>query len=153
MNSNFPLILFSLSSEETFNIAKHLSAKFKGGELIILEGELGMGKTVFAKGIAAGLGIDPNDITSPSFLIINEHHGKLKFFHIDLYRLKDTQEIEDLGIRDLLEIGAVIVVEWGEKLPFFYKKGGLCIKFFDMGENSRRIVISKAEDNLSHLEH
>lgn len=118
-----------------------------------MEGELGMGKTIFAKGIAAGLGIDPDDITSPSFLIINEHQGKLKFFHIDLYRLKNAQEIEDLGIRDLLEIGAVIVVEWGEKLPLFYKKGGINIRFFDMGEESRKIVISKAEQNLPPEEH
>jgi tRNA threonylcarbamoyladenosine biosynthesis protein TsaE len=153
MNSDFPATLFSLSPKETFQIAKRLSLKFKGGELIILEGELGMGKTIFTKGIAAGLGIDPNDITSPSFLIINEHQGSLKLYHIDLYRLKDAQEIEDLGIRDLLEIGAVIVIEWGERLPHYFRRGGIHITFFDMGEDSRKIVISKAEDNLAAEEH
>ncbi len=153
MNNDFPVTLFSLSAEETFNIGKNFSSKFKGGELIILEGELGMGKTILTKGIAAGLAIDPNDITSPSFLIINEHQGKLKLYHIDLYRLKNAQEIEDLGIRDLLEIGAVIVIEWGEKLPLYFKRGGIHIKFYDMGEDSRKIVISKAENNLTIEEH
>ncbi len=153
MSNAFPATLFSLSPKETFNIAKSLSAKLKGGELIILEGELGMGKTVFAKGIAAGLGIDPNDITSPSFLIINEHQGRLKLYHIDLYRLKDAREMEDLGIRDLLEIGAVIVIEWGERLPYYFKQGGIHVTFSDMGEDSRKIVIARAEDNLSTEEH
>lgn len=153
MDNDLPLTLFSLSPEETFHLGKKLGSRLKGGDLILLEGDLGMGKTIFAKGIASGLGIDPNDITSPSFIIINEHQGKLRLFHIDLYRVKEIQEIEDLGIRDLLEMEAVMVIEWGEKLPDHYRRGGIKIKFFDMGKNSRKIIITKAEDLSSHKDH
>ncbi len=145
---NFPMknelacTIFSLSPEETFRIGKSFGSRLKGGELIILEGDLGMGKTVMAKGIASALGIDPDDVSSPSFTIINEHRGKLLFIHIDLYRINNDEEVEALGIRDILELNAVVAVEWGEKLPSFYRKNGITITILDMGEDSRKITIS-----------
>jgi len=142
MKNESSCTIFSLSPEETFKIGKSFGSRLKGGELIILEGELGMGKTVLAKGIASALGIDPDDVNSPSFTLVNEHKGDLRLFHIDLYRIKDPEEVEELGIRDIVEIGAVVVVEWGEKLPSMYKKEGLTIRISDMGEESRKIIFS-----------
>lgn len=142
MKNSSPSIIYSLSAEETFQFGKSLGSKLKGGELIVLEGELGMGKTVLAKGIASGLSIDPDEVCSPSFLIVNQHEGRLKLFHIDLYRIKNEEEIEEIGIRDILEIGGVVVVEWGEKLPRFYRKGAITIRISDMSHDSRKILIS-----------
>ncbi len=142
MKNELSCTIFSLSAEETFKIGRSFGTRLKGGELIILEGDLGMGKTVMAKGIASALGIDPDDVSSPSFTIINEHRGRLLFIHIDLYRINNDEEVEALGIRDILDLNAVVAVEWGEKLPPFYKKNGITISISDMGEDSRKITIS-----------
>ena len=109
-------IYASASENETFEIAKRLAESFQGKEVVFLMGELGAGKTVFAKGIAAGLGLeDVNQVSSPSFTLVNIHQAKYPVFHIDLYRLGKNSEIEDLGWEDYLDRG-VIIVEWAEKL-------------------------------------
>ena len=106
------------SEEETFLLAKSLAKNFKGREVVLLEGELGAGKTVFAKGMAAGLGLkDVHQVCSPSYTLINIYQAKYPIFHIDLYRLSNDSEIMDLGWEDYLGQG-VIFVEWAEKLKF-----------------------------------
>jgi tRNA threonylcarbamoyladenosine biosynthesis protein TsaE len=104
------------SERETFLIAKKLAESFEGREVVLLIGELGAGKTVFAKGIAAGLGLeDIHQVCSPSFTLVNIYQAKFLIYHIDLYRLGKESEIEDLGWEDYLDRG-VIIVEWAEKL-------------------------------------
>ncbi|GBC82418.1 tRNA threonylcarbamoyladenosine biosynthesis protein TsaE [bacterium HR10] len=106
------------SPEETRALAERLTCDLDAPALFLLIGELGTGKTVFAKGLAAGLGIDPDEVTSPSFTLINLHHGRWPFYHIDLYRLDDPRAIvEHLGLREILAAPAVIAIEWGEKIP------------------------------------
>lgn len=106
------------SEKETFLLAEKLARGFKGTEVVLLVGELGAGKTIFAKGIAAGLGVsDVHQVCSPSFTLINIYQGKYTVYHIDLYRLSKSTEIADLGWEDYLGQG-VIVVEWAEKIPF-----------------------------------
>ncbi len=106
------------SEEETFRLAEELAATFSGHEIVLLTGDLGAGKTVFAKGLAAGLGVpDPREVCSPSYCLVNVHRGRGAVFHIDLYRLSDAAEIADLGWEDFLGEG-VVIVEWAEKLPF-----------------------------------
>jgi len=109
--------LYSSGSEqETFRIAEKLSASFQGDEVVLLYGELGSGKTVFAKGIAAGLGIgDPNNVRSPSYVLVNIYQAKYPIYHIDLYRLQSEEEIYDLGWEDYLG-GGILIVEWAEKM-------------------------------------
>jgi tRNA threonylcarbamoyladenosine biosynthesis protein TsaE len=108
--------LKSSSERETFLIAKRLAESFEGEEVVFLIGELGAGKTIFAKGIAAGLGMeDVHQVCSPSFTLVNIYQSKFPIFHIDLYRLAEESEIEDIGWEDYLGRG-VIIVEWGEKL-------------------------------------
>ncbi|KKN27281.1 hypothetical protein LCGC14_0866170 [marine sediment metagenome] len=106
------------SERETFLLAKKLARDFKGQEVVFLIGELGAGKTIFAKGIAAGLGLkDVHQVCSPTYTLINIYEAKYSIFHIDLYRLGENAEILDLGLEDYLGQG-IIVVEWAEKMKF-----------------------------------
>jgi tRNA threonylcarbamoyladenosine biosynthesis protein TsaE len=106
------------SEEETFCLARDMAREFKGHEVVLLIGELGAGKTTFVRGIAAGLGLkDLNEVCSPSFTILNIYQAKALIFHFDLYRLEREADIFDLGWEDYLDRG-VVLVEWGERLPF-----------------------------------
>ena len=106
------------SERETFLLAKKLAKDFRGQEVVFLIGELGAGKTIFAKGIAAGLGLkDVHQVCSPSYTLINIYEAKYPIFHIDLYRLGKNAEILDLGLEGHLGQG-IIVVEWAEKIKF-----------------------------------
>ena len=110
--------ILTRSEEETFEFAKRLAGTFRGTEIVLLEGELGAGKTVFAKGLAAGLGVaDTNRVCSPSYTLVNVYQGRSPVFHIDLYRLDKGREVEDLGWEDFVGEG-VVIVEWAEKIPF-----------------------------------
>jgi len=109
-------VLKSSSERETFLLAKKLAESFEGREVVFLIGELGAGKTIFAKGIAAGLGLeDVHQVCSPSFMLVNIYQAKFPIYHIDLYRLEKASEIEAVGWEDYLDQG-VVVVEWGEKI-------------------------------------
>jgi tRNA threonylcarbamoyladenosine biosynthesis protein TsaE len=106
------------SERETFLLAKNLAKGFKGKEIVLLIGELGAGKTIFAKGIASGLGLkDVHQVCSPSYTIINIYQARYPIFHIDLFRLGENSEIQDLGLEDYLGEG-VVIVEWAEKIKF-----------------------------------
>ena len=110
--------VISQSEEETFNLAKTLAREFRGREVVLLSGELGAGKTIFAKGIAAGLGLKEHHLVcSPSFTILNIYEARFPIYHFDLYRLEKSAEIQDLGWEDYLDRG-VVIVEWGERIPF-----------------------------------
>jgi tRNA threonylcarbamoyladenosine biosynthesis protein TsaE len=111
-------VIVTRSEQETFRLARVLARNFRGCEVVLLIGELGAGKTVFAKGIAAGLGLkDPAPVCSPSFTLLNVYQAKFPIFHFDLYRLEKGAEVEELGLEDYLDRG-VVIVEWGEKIPF-----------------------------------
>ena len=135
--------VFSLSEEETLDLGRGLGRALKGGELLLLEGDLGYGKTVFARGIAQALGIPQEEVSSPSFTLVHEYRGgRFPLFHIDLYRLESPDdEVGALGIEEILAVGGVVLVEWGERLPPFLKRGAMTIRFHDVGEGSRRIEI------------
>jgi tRNA threonylcarbamoyladenosine biosynthesis protein TsaE len=128
------------SGDETFELARKMGAGFKGAEVVLLIGELGAGKTVFAKGIAAGAGVDdPRRVSSPSFTLVNIYEGRVPIFHIDLYRLEREAEIADLGWEDMLGQG-IVVVEWAEKLPF--PVDGIVVRIESAGDDERRITIA-----------
>jgi len=130
------------SERETFLLAKKLARGFKGKEVVLLKGELGTGKTVFAKGLAAGLGLkDFHQVCSPSYTLINIYQAKYPIFHIDLYRLGKETEIMDLGWEDYLGQG-VIIVEWAEKLRFGQDAIRVTIRTGKQGQ--RRITIGVA---------
>jgi tRNA threonylcarbamoyladenosine biosynthesis protein TsaE len=105
------------SEDETAGAALELGATLSAGDVVLLFGDLGAGKTAFVRGLAEGLGIDPSEVTSPTFTLVQEYRGgRLPLVHVDLYRVDNTQEIDDLGLD---EIGAdgVLTIEWAEKLP------------------------------------
>ena len=129
------------SEQETFELSRTLGEYLKGDEVVLLTGELGAGKTVFTKGIAAGLGIeDVNQVCSPSFTLINIYRARVPIIHIDLYRLNSEDEIADLGWEDYLG-QAVIVVEWGEKMN--YESSSIHVNLEVEHNLSRKITIEK----------
>jgi len=137
--NNSKTVHTSASENETFELAKRLAESFQGQEVVFLTGELGAGKTVFAKGIAAGLGLeDVNQVCSPSFTLVNIYQAKYPVFHIDLYRLGENSEIEDLGWEDYLDSG-VIIVEWAEKLKMELEAIEISIEV--LNDEKRKITI------------
>ena len=139
-----PSTLFSLSEDETLEIGRGVGRVLKGGELVVLEGDLGYGKTVFARGIAVALGVAPEEVSSPSFTLVHEYRGgRLPMFHVDLFRLeRPEEEVGGLGIEEILAAGGVVLVEWGERLPPYLRRDALVVRLHDVGEGSRRIEIA-----------
>jgi tRNA threonylcarbamoyladenosine biosynthesis protein TsaE len=106
----------SESEEETAAIARRLAPTLSAGDAVLLYGDLGAGKTAFVRGLAEGLRIDPAQVTSPTFTLVNEYRGgRLTLVHADLYRLDDAREIDDLGLDEIAATG-VLAIEWAEKL-------------------------------------
>jgi len=105
------------SEEETIALGERIAHLLPPRALVLLIGELGAGKTTLAKGIVKGLGAaDPEEVSSPTFTLIHEY-GEGRVFHIDLYRLDRASEVEALGLDELMEANAVMLVEWGERFP------------------------------------
>ena len=112
------------SPEQTMHLGRICGAMLPPGSVIALIGDLGSGKTVFVKGVAQGVGvIDEKEITSPSFVLVNEYQGRLPITHVDLYRLHHRREVEDLGWEELISSSGVTLIEWAEKvLPLLPKE-------------------------------
>lgn len=104
--------LITRSTEETYALAQKIAQELNGGEVILLNGTLGAGKTTFTKGLALALGVKKT-VVSPTFTIIKEYEGeKLHLYHIDMYRLEDDDELEELGVEELYREDSVVVIEW-----------------------------------------
>lgn len=103
------------SAEETEALGKKIGSNLKGDEVIALFGGLGMGKTAFVRGLAEGLGIDPNEVSSPTFAIVHEHEGKTMLYHFDMYRVESWDDLYSTGFFDYIGNG-VIVTEWSENI-------------------------------------
>jgi len=128
------------SAEETFVLAKNIAAQLRGGEIFLLTGDLGTGKTVFVKGLAAGLGIEPMDVTSPTFTLVNIHEGRLRLYHIDLYRL-DAGTHHGLGLEEIFDDEkSVTAVEWAERLDAV-PSGAIPVEMIYVSDAERRIRI------------
>ena len=132
----------SRSQQETFELGYRIGQGLERPGIFLLEGSLGAGKTVFAKGLICGLGqANPDDVTSPSFTLVNEYQLRFKVFHIDLYRLDKVQDLQSLYLEEILSESAVVVVEWAEKLGKQARAGAICVKMEDLGGETRRIEI------------
>jgi len=135
----------SRSADETFLFGRQAGEQASGGDILLLSGPLGAGKTVFVKGFASALGIDPEDITSPSFTLVNPYEGRFRLYHIDLYRLDEgvsaayAVDLDEL----LMDAQAIIVIEWAERLGQYRLPPGVWrIMIAGDGEEERRISIS-----------
>ncbi len=111
------MIHTTASEAETADIGRALASRLSPGDVVLLYGDLGAGKTAFVRGLAEGLGIAADEVSSPTFTLVQEYRGgRLPLFHVDLYRLNDPREIDDLGLDELTADG-VLAIEWAEKLP------------------------------------
>ena len=131
---------------ETFALGQQIGAQLNGGEVLLLNGPLGAGKTVFVKGLAAAFDIDPEEVTSPSFTLVNPYMGRLPLFHIDLYRLDEgAAAAHAVDLDELLtDERAVIVIEWAERLRNYPLTTDVWrITILGDGEAARRISISQ----------
>jgi tRNA threonylcarbamoyladenosine biosynthesis protein TsaE len=108
---------FAQSESETRAAGRALASQISPGTIVLLYGDLGAGKTVFVRGLAEGLGLDPEAVSSPTFTIVQEYRGPaVTLQHVDLYRLS-PREVEDLALEDLLSPSTVMAIEWAERLP------------------------------------
>jgi tRNA threonylcarbamoyladenosine biosynthesis protein TsaE len=139
----------SSSPEETFNYGYQIGARLEGGEILLLSGPLGAGKTLFVKGICAALGIDEEDVTSPSFTLVNPYAGRLQLYHIDLYRLDEgATAAHAVDLDELLaDERAVIVIEWAERMGNYPLPGNVWrIGISGDGDAPRRIAVARMKN-------
>ena len=135
---------YSHNEAETEAIGARLAAALSPGAVVAYLGDLGMGKTVFTRGLAAGLGYKGR-VTSPTFAIVNEYEGgRLPLFHFDMYRLASDDDLWDIGWEDYLERGGVCAVEWSENVPEAMA-GALTVSIEKLGDTDRKISIEGGE--------
>jgi tRNA threonylcarbamoyladenosine biosynthesis protein TsaE len=143
MTDTAALVVQLRTRGDTRRIGRRLAECLAPGDLIVLEGELGAGKTFFVRAIARGLGVPAAvRVTSPTFDLLHELPGRLPILHADLYRLSDAGELRELGLIDRIEEGAVVLVEWGERFAEALATGGLHAVFTLDAEGGRSCAIS-----------
>lgn len=133
--------IFSDSVRDTVRLGAIIAKNVKKGDILCFYGQLGSGKTVLAKGIAKGLKIKEDDIVSPTFVLIREYKGKIPFYHFDLYRLQNGEDLAVLGYEEYFYAEGLSIIEWAERLKSILPKGHLKVKFYIRGKNKRRIEL------------
>jgi tRNA threonylcarbamoyladenosine biosynthesis protein TsaE len=137
------LISYSASESETRAIAVRLAADLAAGSVLLLSGDLGAGKTAFVRGLAEGLGISSDDVTSPTFTLVHEYRGgRLPLIHVDLYRL-DRADLDEIGLDEDLAAHGVVAIEWAERLTRRIP-GAVSVAIADQGGDRRSINITTA---------
>ena len=142
--------LTSRSPEWTQRFGKELGLLVQAGDVILLTGNLGAGKTCLTQGIAWGLDIG-GYARSPSFVVVNEYKGRLPMYHIDLYRLDNIAEIIDLGLDDYLYGKGLCVVEWADKAPGLMPIQNMLIKIDFLGDNERKLELTARGDRYKDM--
>lgn len=136
------MIIESFCYEQTFELGKKLGQKALKGDIYCIKGDLGVGKTVFTKGVATGLGIK-EDITSPTFTIVNVYEGKFTLYHFDVYRIGSIEQMEDIGYEEMFFGDGICIIEWAEIVKEIIPKEAIWIeiqKDFNKGEDYRKIT-------------
>ena len=136
------VLTINLTGEKsTIELGAKIAELLAPSDVLALCGPLGAGKTRFVKGVAEGLGIDPDQVVSPTFKIIDEHFGRLNLYHMDFYRLQNAEEAEEIGIEDYFESDGVCAVEWADRLKSMLPRSAVRIHFEISGDDDRRLVI------------
>lgn len=130
------------SPEETLALGKKLAESLAQNDILLLEGDLGVGKTVFTKGLAEGLGI-LRTVKSPTFNIVKEYEGRLKLYHFDLYRIEDPEELFEIGFEGYLTAGGVCIIEWPQIAEEYLPAEVTHILIERSGENTRCITVER----------
>jgi tRNA threonylcarbamoyladenosine biosynthesis protein TsaE len=134
----------STSEAQTIAFGRQLGAHLQAGDVLLLLGSFGMGKTHLTKGIAAGLGADLNDVNSPSFVLINEYmadaaHNHMPIYHVDLYRIETEHALSTVGLEQCLDGDGVCVIEWAERAKGWLPPDQIVVEFAEEGPNTRRL--------------
>ena len=134
--------MISQSEEQTFATAQDLARKLRLPAHILLYGDLGAGKTLFTKGLAAGFGLtDVDEVASPTFTLVNQYHGPVRIYHIDLYRI-ETGALDGLGLDEIFDDpNAAVIVEWAERLGNFETPGATRVFLSYVDDHSRKIEV------------
>ena len=144
-----PEIVATTSEHDTYALGRKLGETLVPGTFVLLHGDLGAGKTAFVRGMASGLGADPGEVSSPTFVLIQHYKGRIPLTHVDLYRLDSGAAVDDLGLEEMAS-GGVVAIEWAERLPES-PDGSITVKIEDTGGDTRRIVIDYCENDSGSL--
>jgi tRNA threonylcarbamoyladenosine biosynthesis protein TsaE len=139
------------SANDTVKFGRKFGSQLKGGEVIALVGPLGAGKTHLIKGIVAGLGAEDaaNEVTSPTFVLVNEYAGRLEVYHMDAYRLDSIAQFEQIGFDDYCHPGSVVLIEWADKIEQALAGiNYIRIELSHLGPTARRICITSAPEYI-----
>ena len=143
------MIIETNSEKETFELGKKIGENAKAGQIYTLTGDLGVGKTVFTQGLAAGLGIT-EPVNSPTFTIVQEYHeGRLPLYHFDVYRIADVSEMDEIGYEEYFFSDGVCLIEWGTLIEELLPDSTITItieKDLQKGFDYRKITISNGEE-------
>jgi tRNA threonylcarbamoyladenosine biosynthesis protein TsaE len=132
------------SEEETRKLGEFFAAQLPSRGVVLLIGNLGAGKTTLVKGIVEGLRVaDADDVSSPTYTLVHEYGDPVRLYHVDLYRLETMAEVLGIGMEDLLESRALVLIEWGERFPAIMPPSRTEIRISRLGENSRRVEVAK----------
>jgi tRNA threonylcarbamoyladenosine biosynthesis protein TsaE len=143
-----PRIYHTQSEEATIALGEALAAELPSKALVLLIGNLGAGKTTLAKGIVKGLKEgEPDDVSSPTFTLIHEYGSSV--YHVDLYRLDTAAQVASLGLEEIFDRPAVVLIEWGERFPELMPKERIEIRLRSTGEDSREIEVSTYPETAS----
>jgi tRNA threonylcarbamoyladenosine biosynthesis protein TsaE len=129
------------SVRETEDLAAELAGAFRGGEVVLLSGELGAGKTAFVRGLARGVGADPEEVASPTFVLLTCYPGRLTLHHADLYRIGAGGEDRDLGLEELPGPNGILAIEWAERLSWVPWPSPIRVALAHAGGDARRVTI------------
>ncbi|MAX18260.1 MAG: tRNA (adenosine(37)-N6)-threonylcarbamoyltransferase complex ATPase subunit type 1 TsaE [Chloroflexi bacterium] len=140
----------SYSPEDTHKIGRWIGAKAQSGDVLLLVGDLGTGKTTLTQGILWGLG-GAEYARSPTFVLVNEYPARLTMYHMDLYRLNSIEEIEDLGLDDYLYGNDLCVVEWADKAPGYFPVNHAVVQLEVIDDQTRRVTVSSETVHLDRL--
>jgi tRNA threonylcarbamoyladenosine biosynthesis protein TsaE len=135
--------LITHSEDETRAEGVALARRLRPGDVVLLTGDLGMGKTVFARGLAIGLGVAEDEVRSPSFTLVNRYRGRVPMYHVDLYRIDRAEDMDELGLEEILGGDGITVVEWAERLGPYSPDGAVAVRLADRGGNEREISIEE----------
>ena len=132
------------SPEETIEFGKEIGAKLRGGDVIAFVGGLGAGKTTFTRGLAIGMGLG-DEVTSPTFALVNEYRGKTNLYHFDMYRIMNAESLETTGFYDYMSEDNVLAIEWSENIMDCLDKSTIYITINRIDDDTREIIIDGGE--------
>ena len=136
--------ILSASEDDTASAGETLGRTLRPGEVVLLHGALGAGKTAFVRGLARGLDADPDEVSSPTFTLIQQYGGRVTLYHVDLYRL-ESREVDDLGLDELIAGDGVVAIEWAERWNT-RPASAIDVSIDDGGADRRTIRIDRRED-------